>query len=124
MRLQEIRDGIVASVGVSRQRGKVALEHGRSRHGLNAAVLKCGKLLPLVAKEPEDLVLDEGTADGAAVLIALQNVARCALLLIEIGVCVESVVAQELEGASVDLVGAGFRDYSDDAVGFASALGG
>ena len=90
-----------------------------------------GLLLPLIRKEEEQFVTpvddvrdDNGAADGEAVLLALENSARFALLIEEEIVGIEIIVAGVIVGSAVDIVGAALGDNADDAAGIAAVFGG
>ena len=74
----------------------------------------------LIAAEEEQLVLDDGAADDAAELIALQRVAVGG----EIVLGVEVVVAEEVEDRAVEGIGSGARDDVDDRAGMEAVLRG
>jgi len=64
-----------------------------------------------------------GAAESSAELMTLQIVARNALLIVEIGIGIEGVIANKFEGAAMPIIGPGFGDDADDAAGVAPVLG-
>ena len=58
-------------------------------------------LLALIAGKPEQLILLDGTADGKAVLIAFESVTRKAVLIVEIGIGAEGIIAIEFENGAM-----------------------
>ena len=79
-----------------------------------------------VIDEEERLVLNDGTAKGAAELIVVKRFLRLASRLIRGGIeiiaGVEGGVAEEFESRAVELVGAAFGDDVDDATGAAAVF--
>ncbi len=69
----------------------------------------------LVAGKKERLVVEDGSADGAAILVALNRIRRswCG----EEVLCVEDRIAHKLKRVSVETVRTGLRDDVDDAAG-------
>ena len=89
-----------------RERREVAVQHRRRRHVADVRRRVAALDAPLIAAEEEHLVLQDRPAEHAAELIALEAVA-----LGREGVArVEAVVADEVEGAAAEVVGAGLGD--------------
>ena len=108
---------------------EVSLEEGRLLRGRDN-VVGSGRPrgvvgLALEIGEEEELVLDDGAADGAAKLVPLQYGTRQCRRVVypdEVGVGlvlpavgIENRVAEVLEGASMELIGAGLGCLDDDA---------
>src|ERR1700680_2879621 len=65
-----------------------------------------------------------GPTDRRAELVALQDGDRLAVEVVKKRVGIKRVVAHKLKQAAVYLIGAGFRDYTDDAGAIPAILGG
>ena len=78
--------------------------------------------MALVVAEEERLVLEHRAAEGAAELVLLEVRLGAAGAVVEEVVGVEGVVAEELEGAAVELVGARLDLQVDDAAERAAEL--
>src|SRR6185437_8006730 len=110
--------------------GEVASCHGLCRNGEETAVTEvlngaaAGRdARALVVAENEKLVFDDRTADGAAELILLKDVARRPGLVVFPTVRVQLIVLKNFENHAVNLVGTRFQVNIDDAAGGAAVFG-
>ncbi len=93
--------------------------------------VRCGPALAeaLVDAEEEELVLNDGTAEGAAELIEAElritgDWIGCAGATVECVAGVKEVVTDILERGATEVIGAGFGDEADLTTGTRSHLGG
>src|SRR5207247_7738161 len=89
----------------------------RGNHGVRVALAQS-----LVIAEEEPLVLEDGPADVAAELVALEGRQRTPGAVIEKIIRVEVAVTLEVIGYAVIIVAAGLGNHVDDAAGSASEL--
>ena len=82
--------------------GEITSQVLRERNGGLAGIIDAADNRPLVATEEEHLVPENGTADGAAELIALERIFCVSKVVARI----EGPVAHKLEQIAVKLVGA------------------
>ena len=106
-----IVDGNLHAVGVG-QVGKVALPPLGDRHRGNAG-RRAPQLIALVVEEAEGPVLDEGSTNGAAVLVVAEGQAHDGEGVARI----QLVVAEELIQRAMDGVGTGLGNQIDGAAG-------
>src|SRR6185312_11634659 len=76
-----------------------------------------------IGGEEVDAVLDDGAAEGGAVLLALVGRLVVAGLLLGLRLGVELLVAEEAPAAAREVVGAGLGDDGQHAAGGAAVLG-
>ena len=76
-----------------------------------------------LGEEEEGVIPPDGAADGAAEVVVAQRGNRNVVAVVEIGVGVEHIVAEELVEVPVELVGAGAGDDVDLPAGAAAEFG-
>src|SRR5713226_8626602 len=69
--------------------------------------------LPVVIEEKEVLVLDQRSAECAAKLVHMEGLAWNAARVVDPSVGVQVAVAEDLEGRTVELIGAGLGYHVD-----------
>src|SRR5215467_2273612 len=113
-----------ATIRVSSIRSSVGEIAGQHFRGEGADLIGYARSLPLalVADKPEHLVFHDWAAQSAAKLIAAESIFGQAVLIVEIAIGGEGVVAIELEHGAVNLIGSGLCDQADDAAGIAAIL--
>src|ERR1039458_4046546 len=78
---------------------------------------------PFIRAEEERLVLDDGSPNGASILVALKwRDGFC--LAVEIVLGIETCIAKEAKGSPVEVVGPRLHDGVDYRAGVSSVLGG
>ena len=76
----------------------------------------------LIVGEEEDPVADDWAAERAAPLVSLVVALLDIVVVVEVVVGVQPLVAPELEPGAAELVGAGLRDHVDQAAGVVAVL--
>ncbi len=105
----------------SQKLAEIALQHLRSGNVRQRGDL-LGPARAFVAGKKERLVVNDGSAERSAELILLERGGR-RIPRREIILRVKNLVAQKLEGRTMEGVAAGFRRYDDLAAGVASVFG-
>src|SRR5215469_11132720 len=102
---------------------EIAGQHFRCERAYRIG-FKEGLSLSFITGEPEQLVSLYGTADGEPILVAMELGLFQSVLLVEVSVGVERVIAVKFENGAVVLVGAGLGYHTDDSAGVAAVLRG